>query len=64
MITQIKKKITQIKTLGQSAIEYLVVLTVVLAVILSSGVRERISDAFNVYFTNAAGKIVTISPSP
>ena len=46
---------------AQSAIEYLVVLTVILAVILSSGVRERIRDAFNVYFTNAAGKIVTMN---
>ena len=59
MITQINKKITQIKTLGQSAIEYLVVLTVVLAVILSSGFIGRIRDSFNIYFTNAAGNIVT-----
>ncbi|MEK6727836.1 MAG: hypothetical protein AABY28_04085 [Candidatus Omnitrophota bacterium] len=46
------------KLSAQSSIEYLVVLTVVLAAILSSGILGRIRNAFNIYFTTAAGKIV------
>lgn len=44
---------------GQSVIEYFVVLTVILAVILSSGFLGRIRNAFDIYFTTAAGEIVT-----
>ena len=44
---------------GQSVIEYFVVLTVILAVILSSGFLSRIRNAFVLYFTTAAGEIVT-----
>lgn len=47
------------RILGQSVIEYFVVLTVILAAILSSGFIDRLRDAFDIYFDKAAGEIVT-----
>lgn len=46
------------RILGQSVIEYFVVLTVILAAILSSGFLDRIRVAFDGYFDRAANEIV------
>ena len=42
---------------GQSTIEYFVILTVILAAILSTGVIERIRGGFEVYFNSAVERI-------
>ena len=46
------------KRKAQSVIEYFVVVTVILAAILSSGFLDRIRAAFDTYFDRAANEIV------
>lgn len=38
---------------GQSLIEYFVILTVILAAVLSTGIIDRVHQAFDDYFTDA-----------
>lgn len=47
------------KTRAQSVIEYFVILTVILAVILSTGVIDKIRSSFEAYFNKAADVIVS-----
>jgi hypothetical protein len=47
------------KTKAQSVIEYFVIMTVILAVILSTGVIDKIRSGFQTYFDKAAGIIVS-----
>lgn len=42
---------------GQSTIEYFVILTVILAAILSTGVIERVRGGFKVYFNSAVERL-------
>lgn len=47
------------KKSGQSAIEYVLIMSVFLAAILAVGFIGRIRGAFDTYFTNASNEITT-----
>lgn len=49
------------KIKAQSVIEYLVIMTVILAAILSTGIIDKIRASFETYFDKAAGTIVSAS---